>query len=721
MRQGFIGLIIVLNVMWVQCQLPNSASFRYSIIKSEIPITIDGVSDEVIWSDVPQLLLEWLNKPIDNEKSNFATKVRMTYDDQNLYVFAICEDIDGKVIQTLKRDNFGNSDEFAIYIDGLGQNLSGMGFGVNAAGAQTEATFTLTDDDSNWDNKWYSYTKIYDDHWTVEMAIPFKTLRYNDGQKEWNINFSRTNPGSNHTITWAPIPRQFDVSNLGYFGKLIWEIAPKKQGGNVSIIPYATSKFQRQIQLDEKSVSAQFGGDAKISLSSSMNMDLTYNPDFSQVEVDQQVTNLTRFNIFFPERRQFFLENNDIFQNFGLNEEQLFYTRRIGLDQFGGQVPISYGARLSGNIANKTRIGLLNIQTKGTETNNYSALAFQQSILKRSFIRGIFLNRQNAKKNADFNDYGRNAGIDYAFSTNDGKYSTYGGYLKSFKAGLTKENNQYYGGVNYNGTNFRAYIEAQHVAKDFYSDMGFNTRIENYNPDNNEVKRIVYTNIGSMANYYYYPQNKWINTHWSGIENFVWVNDGTTKINEWYTRIRHFLFFHNTSALRFRFNNHFVDLLNPFDLGEAKIERGQYRMQEFNVQYNSDNRRKIVGELFGVYGGFYGGTKLTLRTNLTLRVQPWGNFTLGVDQNFIDINSQSTTLNLINGRAEINFSTKLFWTTFLQYNTQSERFNVNSRIQFRYKPMSDFYLVYLDNYSTADKLINNGRSLVLKLNYWLSI
>jgi len=252
--------------------------------------------------------------------------------------------------------------------------------------------------------------------------------------------------------------------------------------------------------------------------------------------------------------------------------------------------------------------------------------------------------------------------------------------------------------------------------------MGFNARLNNFNPLTGSIERIGYTQIGNMLNYYIYPDSEKVNFHWSGLENFVVINDGT-GLNDWYTRLRHFIFYKNTSQLRFRLNNQYVDLIFPFALTATPLPVGDYNMTEFNVQYVSDQRKLLNFELFTVYGEFYNGTKFTNRFDLNYRIQPWARFSLGLEQNLIRLPDPYGSLDLLltNATAEINFSTSLFWTTFVQYNTQSKDFNVNSRLQWRYSSMSDLFLVYTDSYVVDGKFGPKNRSVVLKVNYRLGL
>lgn len=725
---SFILLVLTGIYGRVWSQNTNDIDFVYQLTKTTENISIDGSGDDKAWQQAEEISKFVLNAPIDNAPPDKNTRVKLLCDDDNLYVLAVCFDDPDHIIQTLRRDGFsGDSDEFAFLIDPVGNRANGYGFGVNAMGAQTEVILSADDADASWDNKWYSAVMRHPDKWVVEMKIPLKSIRFKEDITAWRFNMGRMDPGSNQVSVWAPVPRQFDFGDIGYYGTLRWPEAPRRKGGKISMIPFVSIRNDKDENGKETSFRA--GGDAKVAITPSLNLDLTTFSDFSQVEVDAQVTNLTRFNIFFPERRQFFIENSDIFNNFGLGADQVFYSRTIGLNRQGQPIPILYGARLTGNISENLRVGAFNMQThdeKQSQGDNFSAFAFQQRLWSRSRFRGILLNRQGwLDGNFDKTNYGRNAGGDFQFTTKDGKISASSGYIHSFKgADFDHSNGQYYGGFSYNGQRFRTFIEWQHVGKNYYTDMGFNTRLENYDPENDRVVRIGYTNLSSNIDYYTYPKNsRNVNFHWSGMENYVFVNSDGTGLNEWYTRIRHFIFFKNTSALRFRANNNFVRLIYPFGITSPNLPKGDYNMSEFNVQYNSDNRKKWVYDIFAVYGQFFNGIKHTYRGGVTYRVQPWGNFRVGVEHNDLRFPApyQDVKITLGTFRAEVNFSTSVFWTTFLQYNTQQDNFNINSRLQYRFAPMSDIFLVYTDNYGIENVFTNKSRFVVLKLNYWLTL
>ena len=733
LTRGQIRLITISIILMIGA---NSLAAQ-SDLEAELPsidlqtitaeINIDGELNEAAWSSAAVISDFVLNQPVDGELAKRQTEVRIFSTAEGLYIGATIFDDNNHVIYNLKRDNFGDSDGFAVFLDPFNKKSNGYGFGINAYGAQTEVLVTVDGLDATWDNKWSSATRRLGDRWFVEMLIPFKSIRFDKTQMSWGINFMRQDPGSNEVHVWAPVPRQFEAYDIGYFGQLNWDIAPGTSGKNISIIPYSTFSANKTTDQENPDVDFDIGGDAKVALTTGLNLDLTYNPDFSQVEVDRQVTNLTRFNIFFPERRQFFIENADIFEGYGQFANQPFYSRRIGLDPRGRTVPILYGARLTGNLTEKLRIGAFNIHSKGTDNfsgQNYSTLTFEQRFGSRNNVKGIFLNRQAYDGSESLSgDYGRNIGGEVNLSTKDGKLTGQVGMVQSFKENFSDKNKHLYGRFDYNGQNFRTFLFIQNLGTNYFSDMGFNARVNNFDPESGTIQRIGYTQVGNMLNYYIYPKNsEKVNFHWSGIENFVIINEGG-QLNEWYTRLRHFIFFQNTSQLRFRLNHIYRDLVFPFALTANPIPKDQYSNFEYNVQFNTDERKTLNLWAFVVYGGFYNGNKLTYETRLNYRSQPGGNFSLGLEQNFIRLPDEfgDIDLTLLSLESEINFSNSLFWTTFLQYNTQANNFNINSRLQWRYAPMSDLFLVYTDNYITELNWLPTERSFVLKLNYWLNL
>ena len=716
------------------------------IKKTNVPLNIDGNLDENVWQNASMVSDFWQKFPRAGEKAHLKTEVMGAYDDNFLYFGVILhEKNDEHIIQTLKRDvDYWDSDAFGVILDPVNEKTYGFMFGVSPMGVQMEGLLEQGGEDLNrdWDNRWFVEVQSFEDKWVVEMAIPFKTLRYEANKTIWGINFLRNDAKHNEYHTWTDIPQQFNGIDLGYTGALIWDAAPKKVKGNVSIIPYTTGSMTQDFEAsneDKTNWDGDVGLDTKIAITSSLNLDLTYNPDFSQIEVDQQVTNLTRFSIFLPEKRTFFLENSDIFSGFGIPPARPFFTRRIGLDEAGQPIPILFGARLSGNVDKHWRLGVMNISTRKTDeqlAQNYSAVAFQRRVLKRSAIKGIVTNRQGFDEGKfQGDDYGRNASLELNYSSEDGSIFAWTSYHHSFAPNVSDKAYMYSLGGGWNSRNFEFFVDYFAIGSNYQADMGFLARVNNYDAERDTVIRLGYSQIYSPFTYKIIidNENSKINRHNISLENYIqW--DYRNIYNERNTNLSYEIFFKNSSELGIGIENNYLNLLFPFSfIDETPLPAQEYRYTNFGVSYESDERKPFLVEAEMNYGGFYNGTIFSALMSFRYRTQPWGNFALEFEYNnlaFPDPYGEADLI-AISPRIDIYFNRNIFWTTWLQYNTQAENFNINSRFQWRFAPMSDLFLVYTDNYLVeteqmtsrfrVNKFGPKNRALVFKLNYWLTL
>ncbi|MCB0664206.1 MAG: carbohydrate binding family 9 domain-containing protein [Saprospiraceae bacterium] len=734
-------LLFLLSTAEAQETRNLQASYQLSIQSTTLPITIDGELDESVWETAEVATDFWMSFPVDDRRvaKEIQTEVRMTYDENNIYVAAKCYGGGPYIIQSLKRDNmeFWNGDAFAVVFDPVNEKTSGVYFGTNPASVQTDAlvsgqtgrrgnTSGSSGINNAWDNKWYCKSKSYTDHWTVEMAIPFKTLRY--GEKDrWGINFVRSDTRTNSYHTWSPVPVQFRGVDLGYTGALKWDQAPAIAKGNVAVIPYALASTFKDHELElpgENEV--RVGADAKIAVTSSLNLDLTINPDFSQVEVDEQVTNLTTVNIRFPEKRLFFLENNDVFEDFGIPPMRPFFSRRIGLDEDGNTIPILMGARLSGNLNKDLRIGAMTMQTKDQPElpgENYSSLTFQQRIFGRSVVKGFFHNRQQFH-DGEFvaDDYNRVTALEFDYRSIDGKWRTFAGYGKSFTNDVEGDNYFYNVASGYDGRHISAYSNLAGVGNNYIADMGFIPRSYHYDAVRDTSYRIGFHHWFTRLAYTFYPaKHPKVNTHEIGFRNILDMTKGVQLINNQF-ELNYSIRWQNTSTLMVMLTNQKSHLFYPFAFTEIPLPIDDYSYTFGGFEFQSD-QRSMLSYLLGVEAGeFYNGKRTQFSSTLKLRIQPWGNFGLTFVQNELRLPEPfgHESLTLLGPKVELNFSTDLSWTTFIQYNTQDDNFNINSRFQWRFQPLSEIFLVYTDNYA-VELWGPKNRALVLKMNYWLNV
>ncbi|MFM1794180.1 MAG: hypothetical protein RL642_565 [Bacteroidota bacterium] len=378
--------------------------YQVKIKKAQTHIKIDGILDEEGWLNADEAKDFHMKWPNDVGRPTRNTFVKITYDDHFIYFGIKALDTNYYIAQTLKRDQgIYESDAVSIAIDPVNQRTNGFLFSITPYNVQTEELVNVGAPSEelsfSWDNKWYSATSRHPTYWIAEIAIPFHTLRFKEGHDKWGLNILRSDLKTNEYSSWTDMPINFDFYDFGYSGAIVWDKPPVTPGTNVSIIPYVTSTVNSNKEMGDPTKAKFNGGfDAKLSLTPSLNLDLTVNPDFSQVEVDRQVTNLTRFDIFFPERRTFFLENSDLFSSYGIPPIRPFYSRTIGLDKNANPIPILAGARVSGNLTKKTRVGFMNMQTKSTndfDAQNYTAVSFNKQVQARSIVKGYLLKRQS--------------------------------------------------------------------------------------------------------------------------------------------------------------------------------------------------------------------------------------------------------------------------------------------------------------------------------------
>jgi len=725
-------LFFLFNVMLLNGQ-PSVQDFKekFQLHINEIkdPINIDGKLDEATWSSAEVGGNFWQKSPFFAEGADPKTEVRLAYDDDNIYIAAKCYQKENIIIQSLKRDEYWDNDGIAIILDPLNTRTNAFLFGVTAAGAQWDALRSQTGGiNDDWSNKWYSDVHVTDEYWSMEMAIPLRILRYGKDIDQWGMNFVRNHLNESEYHNWTAVPESFWPPNPAFAGNLIWDKPPVPKKGNYNLIPYTTLSVEK-VKDAETSLNFNAGLDARISVTPTLNLDFTLNPDFSQIEVDELVTNLTRFSIFLPEKRTFFLENGDLFAEFGHGDAAPFFSRRIGLDNKRQTVPILYGLRLTGNLNPNLRIGAMNIhslKSDNSSAQNQSAFSFQRQI-GRSYVQGLFLNRQGMDGFGILkSDYGRNASLEGAYASDDGKYFARLGMHRSFKDGYSGKTGFY--NAEFEFTNPSWEIEIEHITmqKNYFADMGFIARIENYDAERDTIIRRGYNQTAAEFGYKIRPIGGKIARHEIQFEN-QFVLDSDWSFNERSSNISYELVLRSRAEIGIEFTNSDIKLIYPFSFVDATpIPADQYKFSFVEIGYNSDDRKMISYNLSGGTGGFYNGTLDQLEFNLQFRVQPWGNFGVGYQWNNLEFPDEygEETISAFLSKVEIGFNKNLLWTTLFQFVDQEEFLGINSRLQWRFSPMSDVFLVFVDNYDVFNGMggprdvESNNRALVFKVNYW---
>ncbi len=745
MIRFFIILVSMSLVSLCKAQINTNEKKSFIVGTTSEKIEIDGELNEAIWKTLTPAKNFVQYFPSDSLPAKAQTEIYMCTDKKNLYIGIKCYAAGNNwIVNSLRRDyRAGGADNITLLFDTFDDGTNALYFGINPEGVLREGIISNggnvgADFTTSWDNKWRGEAKKYDGYYTAELEIPFSTLRYPTPSKKWGFSSYRFDSQSNEISTFSQTPRNQIVFTLAYPAEMIWEEELTTKSSAVSLIPFISSGFNKDFEDDTPADEFfEFGGDAKIALTPGLNLDLTVNPDFSQVEVDEQITNLDRFEIFFPERRQFFLENADLFGQFGFSNINPFFSRRIGADEDVvteelAQSRIYAGLRVSGKLDPNTRVGFLNMQTassneQGIPSVNYGVAVLQRKLWTRSNIGIIAVNKEALNledldfdpDTLDINRYNRMVGVDFNYATRDntwfGKTFAHGTFSPDSNVAIAQGST-----LNYNTREFGVLWKHEYVAEDYNAEVGF-------------IPRTNYFRINPVTELRYYPQNEFLNNHTYRAEADVFWRPDFGKTDHFFS-VGWGGEFTERARFELNLNHNYVYLFDAFDpTGTDSLELDadqDFSYLSFTGNYRSDNRKAFSWSISPYIGEYFNGWRYGTRGSFNIRYQPKGSFSLNYAVNFFDMphldGSRETFL--ISPRIDYTFSKSLFTSLFAQYNSQDDNTNINARIQWRFAPVSDLILVYTDNFLTGevDPLDRfafdvRTRSIVLKVTYWLNL
>ena len=703
---------------------------------SDEEFILDGIDNEKIWESSEIITNFNSFFPIHLNKPSQKTEIKIVYDKSNIYVFAKCFTSNEKLnTPSLERDNQERGNEgIAVIFDTYKDGNNGFWFESDHNGVKKDALLSNggqrfpQDLDFTWDISWDVKTSVKPDFYTMEFKIPFNSIKFPEDSQNWNIQFIRIDSQKKAFNLWSQARKGSTPFDLAFFGELIFDIPLGKSKSPLVIIPYSNGQISRNYEDKINSSDFSFGGDAKISIGNGMNLDLTFNPDFSQVEVDDQIINLTRFEVNLPEKRQFFIQNNDLFANFGdSRDSRAFFSRRIGvakdLDGNTMENRIIAGLRLSGKISNNLRLGFLNMQTdqdlnNGISANNNLVLTLQQKVFTRSNIGLIYINRQKTGNSNTINNqekFNRVLGLDYNLLSKNSVWTANIHAHNSFSE--TKKNNPYSIGslIIYNTRNNNVRFKILKIGEGYESDLGF------------VMRNGIYKNILRYQRRFWVENEKLRLITLSQLIRYIdrpHLNSLITDRNFFTTADIELT---NRSSFSLSFQKSLTYLENDFNItrndNAVPLPPGEYNYHNFNLSYSGDNTRNlsINGELSA--GKFYNGNKFSIQTKLNYRIQPIFQSSLNISYDKISLPKpyDSAGLWLIGPKINFTFTKKLFWSNYVQYTSISKNLGINSRLQWRFAPLSDLYLVYNDNYFASDFFAPKVRSLTFKLSYWINI
>ncbi|MCY3928255.1 MAG: DUF5916 domain-containing protein [Acidobacteria bacterium] len=683
----------------------DSGKATVRAVRLTTPLRIDGRLDEVLYDTVPPVSGFLQVEPRPGEPATDRTDVWITFDDTTVFVSLRCwQDPDRIAANDMRRDAWSGDDYVDIVLDTFYDRRNAVVFTVYASGGRFDGQ--ITDErqlNADWNPVWKLRVGRFENGWTAEAAIPFRSLRYRPGNSQiWGINLQRYTQWKNENSTLVRIPEAFSemgVMQMSLAATLVGLEAPPASR-NLELKPYLVADMvSDRLTVPEISndTDADLGIDIKYGLSQNLTADFTFNTDFAQVEADQQQVDLTRFSLFFPEKRDFFLENQGTFAfggaggggfGGGFDTPTLFYSRRIGLHR-GRAVPIEAGARLTGRTGRYT-LGLLNIQSdnepvSGAVATNFGVMRLKRDILRRSSV-GVIYTRRSVALNGD----GRNEayGVDGTFAFFDHlTFNTY--WAETSTPGLTDDDASYRLQMDYNGDRYGVRLERLRVGGNFNPGIGFVRR--------HDMRR-------SFGQFRFSPRpadSRLVRKYsWSGSMANVENGAGLTETRETEGELE--IEFHSGDEFGLTYVRTYEFLPHPFPIAsDITLGVGGYDFDYVQAEYQLGQQRRISGEFFLEVGDFYSGRKTSFgwgwgRVNLSSHflLEP------GISFNRVELPEGDFNLELVDLRAIYTMTPRMFVSALFQYDSESRELAANVRLRWEYRPGSELFVVYNEQRDT---------------------
>ena len=697
---------------------------------------IDGdVLGEAIWDDIVPATGFLQNTPDEGQPASERTEVRIIYTEDTVYFGIVCyvSDPSTIIVSDSRRDSsLNDTDSFQIIIDTYLDKQNGFLFGTNPAGLEYDGQVTNEGQGGgrfgggvvrrsgsqqqrgsgggfnvNWDGVWQVSAEISELGWTAEIAIPFRTLRYPSGDVQtWGLNFQRNIRSRNEQSYWAPLPRQFRLHRLSLAGELQGiEVPPQR---NLKLTPYVLGQALRRTDDTKTTALGDVGADLKYSITPSMTLDLTYNTDFAQVEVDDQQVNLDRFNLFFPEKRPFFLENAGLFSVGQPGQLEVFFSRRVGIGESGGQIPIFGGGRLSGKVGSNTNVGFLNIQTQsvnatGTPSNNFTVARVRQDFQNRSNIGAMFVNRGATGNLAGERDYNRSYAVDGRWGI--GQTGTVSGFAaQTDTPGLKGDTHAFNMAANYDSERYQLRGGFTEVGPNFNPEVGFYAR-RGYRRSDASV-RTTFRPQNPLGILEWYPHA----SHYT-IWNFV-----TGQQETQYTHLDNGIEWRNGYQVSTGVNLTKEGVLEPFEIFPGvTVPVDTYDHAEAIMRFNTNQGAPISFTFRATVGGFFGGERVQMGPEVSMRTGQTFNAQLSWSRNDIDLPGGAFVANLGTVRLNYSFTTRMFLQALVQYNDRADLWSSNIRFAILSDANTGLFIVYNDTQGLGDvRPTGAGRTLTIK-------
>ena len=689
---------------------------------------IDGTLDEAVWRLAPALDQFTQQEPVEGQPSSDRTEVRILYDSGHLYIGVTAFASEPVVATEMRRDadRLFDEDNFQVILDTFHDSRNGYMFLTTPLGAKLEQQVfdegegggrgTTANVNRNWDGVWDAAAQITTDGWTAEIMIPVSTVRFVPEQAVWGINFLRHVRRRNELAYWAPIPKAYSLTRVSLAGELTG-LEGLSRGLDLKLKPFVLAGLHRTASGPSTTTTRwprDIGLDARYGVTAGLNLDITVNTDFAQVEVDEQQVNLTRFGLFFPEKRDFFLENSNLF-TMGTGsaftsapvQTDLFFSRRIGLSEEGQPVPIVGGARLTGKVGANS-VAVLDIQTDRAferPGDNFFVSRYSRDILRRSRVGALFINKESMGGSTHFN---RTMGVDGNFAI--GRSLQVTSFLaKTVTPGLDGKDMAFYGRIAYRDPSWNLWLNYLDVQDNFNAEAGF-------------VQRRGIRTTKAYFSPTPRPQRGKIRL----MEPMYVLTYTTDQTNRMIGRLHHYMLgttLRDDSFINVIFQQNLDVVDVPFRIRpDVVIPTGSYRMNEWTLTYNTSPGRRLYQRLSYSPNEFYDGTRRQATAAVGARATSRLSAEVQYNRNDVELPWGSFLINLTTLRVDYTFSPRMTIRSLTQHNSATNEISNNIRYNFIHRPGSDLYIVYNELRQTGlptDLFAKKDRQLVVKLNYLL--
>ena len=696
--------------------------------------TLDGlVREDLAWRELPGTAAFWQTRPFAGSPASEETEVRVGFTADTLYIAVVCLDRepDRIIVSDSRRDaSLDETDSIQIVLDTFLDGQTGFVFGTNPAGIEYDGQVVNQGEGGfssggggfnlNWDGAWEVEAATLEYGWSAEFAIPFRTLRFRAGlEQQWGVNFQRNIRRRNEVAYWSPLEQQFGLHRVSAAGSLEGLEVPQQR--LLQLVPYALASGREPALREDTETDTELGLDVKYGVTRSLTLDATYNTDFAQVEADVQQVNLDRFNLFFPEKRPFFLENAGLFSVGEPGLVELFFSRRIGIGPAGQQIPIDGGVRLTGKVQ-RTNVGLLAMQSGDLDEgpgpltipeNQFGVVRVSHDLPNRSRVGALLIGRDSSGDSpgtVGAIEDNRTYAVDGQWGV--GEYHTFAGFAaRTSSPGVVDDDHGYRLDYQLASPKWLGQLNYLEIGEGFQPEVGFLARSGFRRPNGFVMRKIRPENLAGLHE---------LRPHVS--YRGYWDFDGYQETefihfdNHWEWR--------NGYEVHTGFNFTYEGVKEAFEISPGvEVPPGQYSNDEVQIVGYTNQGAPVSFTTTVVQGGFFGGDRLSLDGTLRMRRGEALTSEIGWSYDDVSLPTGEFAVNLGHLRLSYSIHTRLLLQALVQYNDRTNQVSSNLRFSWLRAANTGLFVVYneIDDFGTTLPFVRPDRSVIVKYSRLINV